>query len=174
MDRAADVLQSPPDRPRYARAAMLGCGWGLASACVGTLCALLLQALLPRTWLGPSAAAFMADYGNAGLFWIGVVGIPLSETLTGQLLPMEIARRLGSGKAVCILASAALFVLGHYLNGGLAHGIVTFLCGAIFARAYWGVRHHGYLPSCWSAYTAHMTHNFLLIFILGPLLPQLD
>jgi hypothetical protein len=62
---------------------------------------------------------------------------------------------------------------GRFLNGGLVHGISTFVAGGFFSSAYMAVRPYGYLPSYLSSYTAHMTHNCLVMFVLPVLMPNL-
>ncbi len=140
---------------------------GIASSLAGLLCLLILETLLPKALWGPSAAAFLADSSAIVLFFQAVLLTPFIETFIAQLLPLEITRGLGLGPAACIAIVSALWGLGHYLNGGLAHGISAALGGAFFSTAYMLMRAHGYLPACLSSYSAHMTHNFLLLFVFG-------
>lgn len=157
----------------YTGALAIGSCLGMVSAIAGIACLFAMRALLPKALWGPSAAASMTEFSNAGFFLLGVVCVPFIETFMGQLLPVEICRRIGLNRAMCVLASAIVFALGHFLNGGLAHGIAALVGGSVFAGAYVIVRAGGYLPSCLSAYTAHMTHNFLLFYVAARLFPEL-
>jgi hypothetical protein len=149
-----------------------GCCFGVASALVGMLCLAMMEAFLPKALWGTSAAASIAGLSNGGLFFVAVLWIPFFETFIGQLLPIEVSRRIGLNRVFCVLVSAATFALGHYLNGGLAHGISTFFGGAIFSSAYMTMRAYGYWPAYLSSCTAHMTHNCLFLFVVPLLIPK--
>jgi hypothetical protein len=140
-----------------------GCCFGVASALVGMLCLAMMEAFLPKALWGTSAAASIAGLSNGGLFFVAVLWIPFFESFIGQLLPIEISRRIGLNRVFCVLVSAATFALGHYLNGGLAHGISNFFGGAIFPCACITMRAYGYWPAYLSTYTAHSIRAFLLM-----------
>lgn len=160
------------ERGPYRAAAMLGACLGIA----GTLCALLvagivLQFLPPELW-GHSAAAGLDRLTPVGVFLAAVIYAPIIETALGQVLPMEAAHRLGAPPIACILLSALVFACGHYLNGGLAHGVTTFFGGLIFACAYVSMRWAGIAPAALAAATAHAVQNGTVLFVVMPLVPQ--
>jgi len=159
------------ERRPYRAAAALGACLGI----VGTLCTLcvigvVLQFLPPEQW-GHSAAAGLGRFGPAWIFLIAVVYAPVVETLLAQVLPMELAHRLGAPSSACVLLSGLVFACGHYLNGGLAHGMTTFFGGMILACAYVAMRWAGVGPAVLAAGTAHAVQNGTVLFVLAPLLP---
>jgi hypothetical protein len=153
----------------------LAAAWGTCLGIVGTFCALLVGSLVqhflpPELW-GHSAASGLGGLGWFGVFMAAVVYAPLIETLLGQVLPIELLRRLRAGPPAAVLLSALLFGAGHYLNGGLAHGITSFFSGAVFACAYLALRRTGPGPACLAACTAHAVQNGTVLFVIAPLLP---
>ena len=158
-------------RRPYRAAAMLGACLGIA----GTLCtfcvaAVVLRFLPPEQW-GNSAAAGLDRLGPVGIFLMAVIYAPVIETLLGQALPMEGAHRLGAPPVACVLLSGLVFACGHYLNGGLAHGITTFFAGMIFACAYVAMRWAGIAPAVLAAGTAHAVQNGTVLFVAASLFP---
>lgn len=147
-------------------AARLGACMGL----VGVLCSFVIAKavfhLVPPEQWGNSAAAGLGRLGPIWMFFAAVVFAPVIETLLGQVLPMETARRLGAKPVVQVLLSGLVFGYGHYVNGGLAHGITTFFGGAIFASAYAALRTAGVWPACIAAGTAHAVQNGIAITII--------
>jgi hypothetical protein len=137
-------------------------------ASIGT--ALLAKAALPEGWFGKSAASNIGELGPLGFLLMGVLFIPALETLICQSLPIEVLRRFRVAPPACVMASAALFGAGHWAAGGLGHGLTTFVTGSLFALAYWLCRPAGFGVATTAAYTTHATHNFLVWFIIGPLL----
>jgi hypothetical protein len=131
----------------------------------------LLTAVLPREHWGASAAAGFANTKEPWLFLSAVLLVPALETVIAQLLPIEILRRLGAPAWVCVAGSAALFSLGHGLNGGLAHAATTAVSGLVMATAYLSARpaSAGHAFGC--AWSAHATKNGLLLYFVGPLFP---
>ena len=92
----------------------------LVGACTGAartvlaLCAIgLMLAFLPQESLGESAAAGLSNPGPVMTLLTGVVLVPLRKTLIAQLLPLELARRLGFNDYVCIAIGAVVFASGH-------------------------------------------------------------
>jgi hypothetical protein len=96
-------------------------------------------------------------------FFLGVIGVPLVETILLQLLPIEIARRFSSRFWPQVLPSWILFAALHFTNSiqsGFAAGIIG---GWYFALTYYLFR----CKSVWHASTAtfilHATSNFVLL-----------
>ncbi len=147
-------------------AVLLGSSAGLA----GLLCAFVVgKAVLyfmpPELW-GNSAAAGLGRLGWGWAFFLAVVFAPLFETAVGQVLPMELVRRLGARPGFGILLSGLVFGVGHYLNGGLAHGVTTFVGGLVFACAYAALRPTGIGPAFVAAATAHAVQNGLVLSLI--------
>lgn len=124
-----------------------------------------LSLILPLSAWGDSAGKQIFGQSAWVIFFGGVLYAPLLETLIAQVLPIEIIRRVGGGSVACIVVSALLFSGGHYLNGGLAHGLTTLSGGLVFAFAYVFARPHGFWAAFISACTAHAVHNFFLLFV---------
>lgn len=152
-------------------AGLLGSLLGLVGTLVSMLFIGTMLALLPREQWGNSAAAGLTGLSQGAFFFVAVVFTPMLETVMGQVMPIEFARRFGANWAVCILASAIVFGFGHYWNGGLVHGISAFLGGAVFASGYVAVRRVGFWSGLIAAYIAHATQNAMLLFVVAPLVP---
>ncbi len=153
-------------------AVITGAALTLCSLAVSLLTLFALHLMLPVESWGPSAASSLGKLSDVGLFFVAVLLIPPVETLLAQLIPMEVLRRLGGGAGVCVVASALLFGIGHFLNGGLAHGLATFTTGLVFASGYVCWRPAGVLPAFVAANTTHATHNFVLLFVLAKIAPE--
>jgi hypothetical protein len=132
--------------------------------------ATLAAVLLPDGWFGESAAKSIGELDSWGFLLLGVLLLPAWETLIGQCLPVELLRRLRMAPLACVIASAAVFGAGHWLAGGLGHGLATFTTGTVFALAYWLCRPAGFWHASSAAYAAHAAHNFLAWFVVMPLL----
>ena len=156
-------MEQHPSRAALALGVLLG---PLGLLCT-SLAGILAQFFLPPESWGNSAAAGMGRMGLIGMLFAAVVFAPLFETLLGQVLPIETARRFGARPVLCVLLSALVFACGHYLNVGLIHGITTFFGGAIFACAYVPLRPAGIWPACIASSTAHALHNGLAILIMA-------
>lgn len=152
------------------------CLMGILLGLLGTLVAILfigtMLMTLPRELWGSSAAAGVSGLSQITLFFIAVILIPICETFVGQVIPIEFARRLCANWAVSILISAIVFGCGHYLNGGLVHGISAFLSGTVFASGYVTVRRVGFCSGFLTAYTAHAVQNAMLLFVVARLVPS--
>ena len=122
---------------------------------------------------GPSAAAYISGLSPVVLFFYGVLIVPCWETLIAQLFPIELAKRLGFNETACIVICAIIFGFGHYINGGIGHGLGTLIGGALFALSYVILRPWGYLPAFWASYTAHSLNNMWLLFLLPVIFPSL-
>ena len=169
--RLAGWRPSLEKRPFLGAAALGACLGILGTCCSMLLLSLSLRLLPPELW-GNSAASSLAGLGPGAIFFFAVLYGPLFETLVGQLVPIEIAHRLGAQPLVCVLLSGFLFGWGHYANGGLVHGISTFFGGLVFACAYVALRWIGVGPAFIAASTAHAVHNMMVLFVIGPLLPN--
>lgn len=137
-------------------------------ASLGT--ATVAAALLPAGWFSESAAKRIGEAGDWGFLLLGVLLLPAWETLIGQCIPVELLRRLRAAPLACVIASGAFFGAGHWMAGGLGHGLSTFASGTLFALAYWLCRPAGFWQASTAAYAAHATHNFLAWFVVMPLL----
>lgn len=157
-------------RRPWTAAFCLGLALSLVSAPASLCVAWLADALLPDGWFGESAAGDIGELSALGFLLLGVLLMPALETLLGQCLPIEPLRRLRAPPLACVLASAALFGAAHWVNGGLGHGLTTFVTGSLFALAYWLCRPAGFWVAAMAAYSAHAAHNFLAWFVMGPLL----
>lgn len=151
-------------------ALILGLTLSLASLIAAFSVIGLLRVLLPEPILGPSAAASIGDLPTFALYASGVLIGPFVE-LWAQVIPIELFRRFGASSRACIIFSALTFGCAHYLNGGLLHGASTFASGLVFAYGYVLCRPFGWLPSCLAAYSAHASHNLILISVMV-LFPQ--
>jgi membrane protease YdiL (CAAX protease family) len=154
-------------------AMVVGVGGGVICALILTVSMLLIFRLIPESMRGGSAAAYLANISGGWVFFVAVIFSPLFETLLGQVLPIELARRLGLGATACVLISACSFSLGHVATGaGPGHALGTFIGGLVFASCYAWVRTAGWCSSYVATATAHATSNFLLIYLVGALLPE--
>jgi hypothetical protein len=141
---------------------------------VALSCAVLgtLTLLLPASQWGLSAGAELYTRPEGFIIFYAIVIAPLLETLEGQVLPIELARRLRASSAICVLLSGIVFGVGHYLNGGLAHGITAFFTGLILGYGYVALRSHGLWPAYVASSTAHAMHNTLAIVAISRLFPE--
>jgi len=152
---------------------VVGLGGGVICALILTVSMLLIFGLIPESMRGGSAAAHLANMSAGWIFFVAVIFAPLFETLLGQVLPIELALRLGLGATACVLISASSFSLGHVASGaGLGHAMGTFIGGLVFASCYAWVRTAGWCSSYVASATAHATCNFLMIYLVGALLPE--
>jgi len=155
-------------RERHPYRAALALGIGLAPlglVCTAIVGKLFMVLMPPELW-GNSAAPYLGQLSPARMILAAVVFAPLLETLLAQCLPIELARRLGAGPALCMLPSAFLFGLGHYLNGGPAHGATTLFGGLVFAGAYVALRAKGIGPAYMAAVTAHAVQNGAVVSLM--------
>jgi len=159
------------DRPILG-ATIVGVVLAIVSVAISGLMLAGLSSFLLRSQWGPSAAANIGEPSPVLLFFIAVLYVPMLETFLGQVLPVEILRRVGGGGVACAVVSAILFGGGHYINGGLAHGLTTFCSGLVFAGGYCFSRPNGFLPAVVTASTTHAIHNFILLFVLVRIFPQ--
>jgi hypothetical protein len=107
------------------------------------------------------------------LFFVAVVFTPFFETIAGQVIPIEFARNFRANKLVCIILGGTVFGLGHYLNGGIIHGLSAFFGGTVFSFGYVMLRWAGIRPAFIVAATAHAVQNAALLFVIAPLFPEI-
>ncbi|MEV4781282.1 type II CAAX prenyl endopeptidase Rce1 family protein [Burkholderia sp. LMU1-1-1.1] len=146
-----------------------GMSLSLVSVSLASIATGILYLAFPLDVLGSSAAEGLIGKPGWYIFLAAVVLAPLFETVVGQILPIELARRGGASGQVCIFISAALFSLGHLYNGGIANAVATFIGGGVFAYAYVSVRERGVGASYMAAFSAHASHNALLFYAVVPL-----
>lgn len=147
-------------------AAMLGLMLCLMSLTSAFLVIGLLKVLLPSEALGPSAAASISELNAPALVITAVLIGPFLELFEGQVIPIELLRRIGASPRLCVLLSALCFGGGHYWNGGIAHGASTFAAGLVFAYGYVICRPFGWVPACLAAFTSHAAHNAVMVSLM--------
>lgn len=160
------------NRP-YRFASLVGACIGVVSSGLGVIAISLMLVLLPREILGQSAAVSLSSVGTLGVLFLGVFFIPFLETFIAQLLPLELAKRIGFNDKACVAVGAIVFGLGHYLNGGLGHGLCAAIAGALFATGYVTMRPWGYFPAFWASYVAHALNNLLIFYVVPVVFPSL-
>lgn len=167
------VIPPVPSAPALTHAQAIARGglYGVVGLVGVVLTYWLLTVVLPREHWGASAAAGFVNTPQPWLFLSAVLLVPALETLLAQLLPIEILRRIGAPAWVCIAGSAALFSLGHGLNGGPAHAATTAVGGLVMAAAYLSARSASAGHAFGCAWSAHATKNGLLLYVVGPLFP---
>ena len=158
---------------RYRVATLIGASVGIVSSILTMIFVSLMFSLLPREYLGQSAASSLSGVSSLGMFSLGVLFIPFWETFIGQLVPLELAKTIGFGEKACIVVGSTVFAAGHFLNGGLAHGASAAIGGALFSISYIAMRPWGYLPAFWASDIAHVTNNFLGLFVIAEIFPSL-
>ncbi|WP_368737992.1 CPBP family glutamic-type intramembrane protease [Massilia sp. CCM 8734] len=108
-------------------------------------------------------------FKSESIIFIGVMTLcwaPLFETLLGQVIPVELVRTISSSKIQCIIASALLFSLGHFLGGaGWGQLLLTFLAGLPLAALYVKFRRQGIAKSFYASAIAHATHNAAVLLL---------
>ncbi len=153
-------------------AVLLGIIFAILNLALSSVTFAVLSLVLPRSEWGTSAAVSVVQTSPVTLFFLAVLFIPIYETLLAQVLPIEIIRRIGGNRLICIALSALLFGGGHYVNGGLVHGVMTFVGGAVLGFAYTLARSQGFWPAFVTASIAHGIHNFVLLFVVARLFPK--
>lgn len=156
----------------YRSASIVGFYTGVADFILATICVSMMLRIFSKEMLGQSAAASLSNLRPLELLFLGVFLIPFIETFTAQLLPLELAKKIGFKDSGCIGFGAALFGMGHYLNGGLGHGVCAAVGGALFSTAYLAMRPWGCFPALWASYCAHALNNFLVLYMLPFFFPN--
>ena len=149
----------------YALGALLSLVSVTAAGIVGGV----LHAVLGNDGVGASAAGALLSAREPWLFLSAVLIVPAVETLIGQLMPIELLRRAKAPAALSLAASALVFGLGHYLNGGLGHGLTSFVAGLVFAFAYLAHRTHSATQAFACAWCCHASHNCFFLYVIAPI-----
>ena len=131
----------------------------------------ILFLLIGREGIGPSAGAEVLKRPEPWLFLLAVLVIPAIETVVAQLVLIELLRWIRTLAALCIVVSAAVFGFGHYVNGGLGHGVVSFVAGLVFSYGYLSQRANSLGNAYACAWCTHACHNFIVLYIVLPALP---
>ena len=95
--------------------------------------------------------------------FVGVVVVPLLETLIFQAFPVWIARLCKARFSVQVAASVIPFILVHVVEGvgtGIAAGLIS---GFYFAFTYVHWREQKRWPAFWTTAVSHAIHNGILI-----------
>lgn len=126
-----------PPFPRFrialARAAVLGAG--LALCWIGVLW--LLEPLFRDRAVKLAGDKLFREASWGSLFFVAVFWAPVFETLVAQWVPVSLMRLLSKSTVAGVLSGAAVFSVGHMLNGGgWEQGIITAISGAVFSWAY--------------------------------------
>ena len=140
----------------------------LVSVTVAGAVGAALYVTLGGAGVGPSAAEALRSAREPWLFLAAVLVVPTFETLAGQLAPIELLRRLKAPTAPSLAVSAFVFALGHYVNGGLGHGLTSFAAGVVFAAAYLAYRARSVHQAFACAWCCHASHNFLFLYVIAP------
>ncbi|MGK5022030.1 CPBP family glutamic-type intramembrane protease [Janthinobacterium lividum] len=139
--RSSHDLSSADDdkaAPPVLQLALAGLCWGLLTCVLCFAILFLSKWLLPPEYWGAQTdlAKFKREMSLPLLvFWV-VIYSPILETFLGQLLPLEILKRLGAGRHLSIVIGAMLWSIVHYISGGLLHAIVALGSGAMFSFVY--------------------------------------
>ena len=131
----------------------------------------LLVLLIGREGIGPSAGAEILARPEPWLFLLAVLVIPAIETVVAQLVLIELLRWIRTPATLCVVVSAAVFGLGHYVNGGLGHGVVSFVAGLVFSYGYLAQRAESLGNAYACAWCTHACHNFIFLYMVMPALP---
>lgn len=173
MDSAAG-LQPLPNAAPWRKALLHGACFGVLALCCNLLM-LLFVALLPAGMRGPSAAAALlnSQIGAFSIVFLACIVFPIYETVLAQFIPFELLRKLKVRPGLCVALCSVLFGLGHFVNGGLGHGMAAVASGAIFALAYAYERQSGARAAFAVTALAHIVNNSLtmLLSAYGPALP---
>ena len=179
MQVTSNVRHHKPTPPRFSlpssfvsslpkNAFALGALLSLVSVTVAGAVGAALYATLGGEGVGPSAAEALLSAREPWLFLAAVLLVPTVETLVGQLAPIELLRRLKAPTALSVAVSALVFGLGHYVNGGLGHGLTSFAAGVVFAIAYLASRARSVPQAFACACCCHASHNFLFLYLIAP------
>ena len=147
VSRPDDDTPAPPVLPQP----LAGLGWGLLTCVLCFAILIVTKWLLPPEYWGAHTglAKFKREVSLPMLvFWV-VIYSPILETFLGQLLPLEILRRLGATRQLSVFIGAILWAIVHFISGGLLHAIVALGSGAMFSFVY--LRYRG--PGVAAAYT---------------------
>ena len=163
----AGRLRGP--RPPVLRYALGALAWAAMTFVVCLIILIVTKWLLPPQYWGvhTGLARFQREMSLPLLvFWV-VIYSPILETFLGQLLPLEILRRLRADERLSVAAGAILWFVVHYLSGGLLHGIVALGSGAMFSLAYLRYRSAGVAAAYSTTTLARACNNILLLIAVA-------
>ena len=166
--RSSHDLSSPDDEqaaPPVLQLALAGLGWGLLTCMLCFAILFLTKWLLPPEYWGAHTglAKFKREMSLPLLvFWV-VIYSPILETFLGQLLPLEILKRLGAGRQLSIFLGAILWGIVHFISGGLLHAIVALGSGAMFSFVYLRYREPGVAAAYTTTAFARACNNIAIL-----------
>jgi len=156
-------------RPPVLRHALGALAWAAMTFAVCFLILVVAKWLLPPQYWGvhTGLARFQREMSLPLLvFWV-VIYSPILETFLGQLLPLEILKRLRVSERLSVAAGAVLWFVVHYLSGGLLHGIVALGSGAMFSLVYLRYRTPGVAAAYSTTALARACNNILLLIAVA-------
>ena len=156
-------LAMTPDELPAMRILQRGFAWGCGQFALAMLLCGVVKLTVPAGMQGANAGAAIFAGAPATVVMMAVLFVPLFETVVGQCLPLEPMRWLGFDRRVMVAIDGALWGLGHYLNGGLAHGLVAASSGALLAYVYLRYRSHGLGAAFAITALAHAVNNALVL-----------
>lgn len=151
---------------RYALRALV---WAAMTFAVCFIILIVTRWLLPPQYWGvhTGLARFQREMSLPLLvFWV-VIYSPILETFLGQLLPLEILKRLRVSEHLSVAAGAVLWGIVHCLSGGLLHGIVALGSGAMFSLVYLRYRAPGVATAYSTTTLARACNNILLLIAVA-------
>jgi len=158
-------LLQPTETAAWDNTIVFSLAVGICSSVIAIAWGFGLEYFVPENRWGDSAASGLASMSVAVVFVYGVIFAPLFETLVGQALPIELAKKFTDSKAIMIAVSGAVFGIGHYINGGVVHGLTALLHGSFFASSFVVARKGGFQYGFASAALTHAVHNAILLSI---------
>ena len=171
--RSSHDMSSPDgaDKPAppVLQQALAGLGWGLLTCVLCFVILFITKWLLPPEYWGAHTglAKFKREVSLPMLvFWV-VIYSPILETFLGQLLPLEILKRLGASRQLSIFIGAILWAIVHYISGGLLHAIVALGSGAMFSFVYLRYREPGVAAAYATTAFARACNNALLLIAVA-------
>ncbi|MFZ6659119.1 hypothetical protein [Undibacterium sp. TJN19] len=122
---------------------------------------------LPPSLLGKLASAkyFNSKPSVLSIILFAICLVPIFETFLAQQFVIELSKKLGATPFFCGVFSASVFGLGHYINGGLAHGITALLSGLLLAYVYLLYREQGIGQSFIVTAFAHAINNTWVVIM---------
>lgn len=135
---------------------------GLILGAIGIGISSVMQKVMPTPPQLAGDALFQAAPIWMVLLMVTILG-PVFETMVAQVIPVFMVRKITGRRISLVIASAAVFGMGHFLNGGgWAQLILTFFFGLAFAAAYVTWMPQGYLKAATAVALMHATNNALI------------
>jgi hypothetical protein len=139
--------------------------WGITNFALAAVVSFAVDTLVPAEIRGTSAPAKLAAALPYPMLVLAAVCFaPLLETWA-QALPIALCRRFKVSHYWTILLCGVIFGGGHYLNGGLGHGLVTFVGGCVLGEACWRNWPLGAARACGVTAGAHAVSNALALTV---------